>query len=381
MCKYTVILFLFFPLLSFPQAKLNFQKADSLTYQYFLKGDWKNLIELSNEAFNREINSKFLRQRAGYAYFMTGDYLAAKYQYGKALAFDQADEITREYLYYSCLLAGTFNTRFYAGNLPFDTATKLGIKKFNPVESIDTEFNLKTNQSATRSNQVYYRAGINTELGYRVSLYQAYSYYEQYIGNDLTQQPEYIALIKWTLSPAWLVKIAYHHLFTNIGNTNYPGDQAFVALTTQVNRFNLEANASILNSTQSITNQFGFQAGFVLPGRSNIYVNSAIAGMIENSAYRTIFAETAGLRCVGNLWAEGTITLGNLKNYSTNNSLYLYNSADPSVFRTGISLVWYAGRHLVFTGNFTFDQQEIVNTSVNNYYYQYSYSGGIKWKL
>ena len=261
-------------------------------------------------------------------------------------------------------------------------ASKLGIKKHSiPVESIDTEFNLKTNQTPTRSNQVYYRAGINTELGYRVSLYQSYSYYQQTISKVLTQQPEYQALLKWTLAPEWQVKTAYHHLFTTAGNTKYPADLGFIALFRQLGRFNLEANASLLGTSLVTTQQYGLHAGVILPGKSNLYFTSAVIGMVENAVYRTIFSETAGLKCIGNLWAEGNVTKGNLKNYNSCNSLYVYNSADPSVFRTGLSLMWFKGKHLVISGNISFDQQKIENNMPIKYYYQYSYSGGIKWKL
>lgn len=381
MCRYTLIIFLLFPLVSFSQVRLSFEKADSLTCEYFLQGKWNKLIELSDEAFKENIDSKLMHQRAGYAYFMTGDYTAAKHQYEKALAFDRSDEITRAYLYYSCLNSGSFNARYYAGQLSADDASKLGIKKFSPVESIDTEFNLKTNQTTTRSNQIYYRAGINTELGYRLSVYQAYAYYEQSIRNVLTQQPEYMMLLKYTPVPDWQIKTAYHHLFTKIGNVNYPADLGFIALVRQMHRLKIEVNASLLNSPIATTQQTGIHAGFVFPGKSNVYLNSAVVGMSENSGFRTIFAETAGFKCIGDLWMEGNLTLGNLKNYNTNNSVYVYNPADPTVFRTGLSLVWFAGRHLVFTGNFTFDRQEIEILTPNNHYYQSSYSGGIKWKL
>lgn len=381
MYKYVVIFLLFFPLFSFSQAKLDFQKADSLSYQYYLKGDWKNLIEITKEAFKQRIDSKFMYQRAGYAYFMTGDYYAAKRQFKKALKFDQADDFTREYLYYSALNAGSQNTRYYAGNLSEESASRLGIRQFNPIESVDAEFNLKTNTVKTRSNQNYYRIGINSELGYRVSLYQAYSYFDQTISNELTKQPEYLALLKWTLSPVWHVKTAYHRFFTNIGNISYPGNLGYIALSSQLNRFNLEANGSILKSSLATTRQMGFQAGVVLPGRSNIYLTSSVVEMFELDASRIIYSQTAGLKCFSNLWAEGNITLGNLKNYNTFNSLYVYNSQDPSVFRTGFSLFYFLGKHISLIGNFTFNQQEIENNTANKNYYQYSYSGGIKWKL
>ncbi len=381
MYKYVVILFLLFPLSSFSQAKLSFQKVDSLTYAYYLKGEWKNLIDLSKKASSQNIESKFIRQRTGYAYFVTGDYYAAKTQYEKALEYDQSDEVTKEYLYYSSLNAGSVNTRLYAGNLSFDMASKLGIRRFNPVESVDTEFNLKTNSTTTRSNQSYYRVGINTELGYKFSLFQSYSYYQQTISSVLTQQPEYVAILKYSLTPVWHIKTAYHRLFTNVGNVNYPANLGFIALSSQLNRFSLEANASILKSSSSSTQQVGLQAGVVLPGRRNIYLTSSVVGMNESSAFRLIFAQTAGLKIAKNLWAEGNITKGNLKNYNTFSSLYVYNSVDPSVFRTGGSLIYFLGKHLILTGNFTFDQQKIEANTTNKYYYQYSYSGGLKWKL
>ena len=381
MYRYVVILFLFFPLSSFSQAKLSFQKADSLSYQYYLRGEWGNLIELSKEAFKQKINSKFMYQRAGYAYFMMGDYYAARHQFNKALEFDQSDNFTREYLYYSALNAGSENTRYYAGNLSDDSASKLGIRPFNPIESLDTEFNLKINEAKTRSNQNYYRFGINTELGYHLSLYQAYAYLDQLIGNELTRQPEYMALLKWTLTPVWHVKTAYHRLFTNIGNVNYLANMGYIALSSRLNRFNFEANASTLKSTLTTTQQIGFQASVVFPGKSNLYFTSSVAEMFEKATYRPIYSQTIGLKCFDNLWAEGNITFGNLKNYNTFNSLYVYNSEDPSVFRTGYSLFYFLGKHITLIGNFTFNQQEIENNSANKYYYQYSYSGGLKWKL
>ncbi len=381
MFKYLVIILLCSPLHSFSQSKLSFQKADSLSYAYFLRSDWKSLIELTKEATKQKIESKFIRQRAGYAYYCTGDYYAAKYQYEKALEYDQSDNLTKEYLYYSSLNAGSINTRIYAGNLSFDSASRLGIKRFNPVESIETEFNLKTNNTTTHSNQIYYRVGINTELSYRISLYQSYSYYQQTISSELTQQPEYLALLKISLSPVWHIKTAYHRLFTNVAGLKYPANLAFLSLSSQLNRFNLEASASILKSSFATTQQSGLQASVALPGRSNIYLTSSIVGMNESSAFRMIFSQTAGFKWTKNLWAEGNITKGNLKNYNTFNSLYVYNSIDPSVFRTGCSLIYFLGKHLTITGNFTFDQQKIESNSTNLSYYQYSYSGGLKWKL
>jgi hypothetical protein len=381
MYKYLTLLILFLPLLGFSQSSLSFQKADSLSYQYYLKGDWNKLIVLTKVAFDQKIDSKFMRQRAGYAYFITGDYTSAAIQYKKAFAFDQSDEITNEYLYYSALNTGAENTRYYAGNLSTESQNRLGINRFRPVGMIDTEFSLKTNSVQSRSNQTYYRIGVNTELGYHFSLYQAYSYYEQVKNSVLTRQPDYVAILKWNPNPVWQVKGAYHHLFTSVGSTSYPGELGLFALAANVDRYNFEVNTSYLKAASTETIQMGLQAGVVLPGKSDFYLKGSLVGMTESGSFRTIYAQTAGLKCTKNLWAEGNITLGNLNNYNTQNSLYIYNSADPSTFRTGFSLIYFLGKHLSILGNFTFDQQEITNNNIKSNYNQYSYSGGLKWKL
>lgn len=382
MYKYALILLLLLPLASFPQSKLTFAKADSLSYQYYLRGEWKQLKALTREAFRLDIDSKFMRQRAGYASFMTGDYTEAALQYTKAAGFDQADEFTREYLYYSALNAGWESSRLYAGNLSSNTAARLRIHKVNPVAAIDAEYNLKTNEATSRSNQIYYRFGINTELGYRLSLYQAFSYYEQVISNELTRQPDYFLLMQYTLSPVWQFKGAYHRLFTSIAGVKYPANVGFLAASARFNRFRLEANTSLLRSATTKAGQTGLQVNYTLPGRSNIYLTGAVAEMSESGSYRTVYSQSAGLKCSSRLWAEGNITLGNLKNYNALNALYVYNSQDLSVFRSGLTLFYFLGKHLTLIGNFTFNQQQIENSTSNPYYYyQYSYSAGIKWKL
>ncbi len=381
MRRYIILAFFCLPLLGFSQAKLGFQKADSLSYQYYLQGEWNKLITLTNVAFNEGVDSKFMRQRAGYAYFMTGDFTSSGIQYEKALGFDRNDEFTKEYLYYSALNSGSENTRLYAGKLSDEAKKKLGVKRFNPVDYVDTEFSLKTNQTTTRSNQNYYRIGIQSDLGYNFSLYQGFSYYDQIISNVLTRQPEYVAIIKWNLISSLQIKGAYHHLFTNVGNLSYPGNLGLLAISTHLNRFTFEANASLLKASSVLTKQIGLQAGIVIPGRSNIYLTGSLVGKSESKSLKSIYSQTAGLKISKNLWTEGNITIGDLKNYNTFNALYVYNSVDPSVFRSGISLIYFIGKHLSVLGNFTFDQQKMSNSTNNNYYYQYSYSGGLKWKL
>ena len=383
MYKYLILAFLFLPILLKSQEKITFQQVDSLTYQYFIKGKWKELINLTKKSEPQGIESKFLYQRAGYAYFMTADYFAAREQYEKALKYDMVDQVTLEYLYYCGLNTGSEESAlYYAKNLAAETQKRLGIVSIKPIDVLDAELNYKSNNATTRSDPSYYRVGIKTQLGYRLSLYQSVSYYGQTIDGNRTKQPEYFALLKWTVTPKIQLKGAFHGINTKIMSYSYPAYLGFLGVSSQINRFNLEGNVSVLSLDTATVHQFGIQSTINLPGRSGVYFTSGLTGITENGTSRALFSQSVGLKCIKNFWAEGNVTLGNLKNYNSLNALYVYNSYDPTVFRTGMTLFYYLNQHITLIGNLTYDQKEFGNNLNNNQYYnQLSLSGGIKWRL
>jgi len=383
MVKYLILAFLFLPLLLKSQDNLIFQQVDSVTYQYFIKGQWKELIDLTKKSESQGIESKFLYQRAGYAYFMTSDYFMAREKYENALKFDRMDPITLEYLYYCGLNTGLEESaRYYARNLDPETLKRLGIVSLKPIDALDMELNYKSNDATTRSDPYYYRVGIKTQLGYRLSLYQSVSYYGQKVDASRIKQPEYYALIKWSMSPNVQIKGAFHGINTKIGINNYPAYLGFLGISSQFKRLNLGGNVSVLSLDTATVKQFGIEATVNLPGKSGVYFTSGLNGISESGSSRAVFSQSVGLKCVKNLWVEGNVTLGNLKNYNSLNALYVYNSYDPAVFRTGVTLFYLLNQHITLIGNFTYDQKEFGNNLNNNQYYnQLSISGGIKWRL
>jgi len=359
---------------------LTFQSADSITYQCYLAGDWDKLIETGEQAIAQNIDFKFLRQRMGYACFVKSDYYASQKHYEKALEFDESDPDTREYLYYCGLNTGNLaNARIHAKKLPEDVKKRLGIHAINPVASIDLEYNYKSNNSDTRSNPAYFRAGVYTQTGYRLSLYQSASNYKQTVDSVLVKQPDYFALLNWSVTSHTSLSVAYHHLNTSLDGYKYPGNLVFASLSTHVNRFTLGLNGSFFRYDIGDFKQIGLLAGVTLPGKSNFYFNTYISGLIENDKSRFILAQYAGARILKKVWAEGNVTLGNIQNYNDHNALYIYNSIDPTVFRTGISLFWHIHKKVTLYSNYLFDKKKVEqNTSRYN---QQSFLGGIICKL
>jgi tetratricopeptide (TPR) repeat protein len=373
------MMLLFFTVKAQADEPITMQLADSLTYQYFMSGNWDKLIEIGKSALAQNIDFKRLRQRMGYAYFVKSDFFASQKQYEKALEFDGFDVHTREYLYYCGLNSGNIaNARIHAQKLPAEVKDKLGIHDFNPLASVDMEYNFKSNNSETRSNPSYFRAGLYTQLGYRLSVYQSASNYKQTVDSTLIKQPDYFALINWSLTSHTSVSLAYHHLNTSLDGYKYPGNLAFASISTRKNRFAFGLNGSFFRYDIGDFKQIGLSAGYTFRGKPNLYLNTHLSGLVAKDKSQLIFAQVAGARLLKNVWAEGNLTLGNIQNYNDHNALYIYNSIDPTLFRTGFSLYWNMSKNLTLYGNYHFDTKQIEQT--NKQYIQQSFLGGLIWK-
>jgi len=381
-------------------------RVDSVTYQYYLKGDWNQLIDSGKKALRDNIDFKFLRQRIAYAYFMKGNYFASQQQYEKALLYDDQDIYTKTYLYYCGLYTGNKTyTRYREGLLPDSLKTKLGIKPVKLISSLDCEYNYKSNNSIIHGNPSYLRGGIESQLGYRVNLYQAVSNYTQNNDSSSIKQNEYFASFNWAMSPHLALSFGYHFLNSKItsysSHNNYlagphntslkvkvtdtlsyslPGYMFNTKLTYTLNRFDFGLSGSIFSYDSTITKQYGAHIGVVLPGEMNVYLKSSLYGIFASkNSKKIIFSQSAGALIFKKLWAEGELTLGNLNNFSDNNGMYIYNSLDPTTFRTGLSLFWNVLPKLTLFGNYTYDQKLIEINKTN--YNQHSISSGIIWKL
>jgi hypothetical protein len=390
------------------QQSINFQSADSITYQCYMKGDWDKLINFGEEALRQDIDFKNLHKRIGYAYFAKADYYSAQKQFEKALTFDKSDLDTRVYLYYCGLNLGDITLAgYHASKLPLEIQKCLGIKAFKIVDAVDVEYNYKINDESLgiRSNPMYYRAGVSTKLNNRLNVYQAISHYTQTVNDTVpTKQTEYFASLNYLISSHTAFDLGYHYVGTKVNTTSFPGNLFFAKLSRNINRFQVGINASILTNANDTCSQFGLNVGYKFSGKANIYLNSSLSGLIQKSkttlkpleltstgmyvlkdtvSNGLIFSQTIGGKVLTSLWAEASITVGDLKNYNDINGLYLYNSLDPTTFRAGLTLFYNLSKNVSFVGNYTYDKKQIENTitNINTNYNQHSFSTGIIWKL
>lgn len=376
-------------LISFPlraQQKIDAQKMDSLSYNYYMAGDWKQLIEIGKIANESDVNFKYLQQRLGYANFMLGNYFSAIKHYSNALKFDPTDQISHTYLYYAANQVGDNDMAMYhASKLLPETQQYFKLKGFKPLDAIDFEYNYKINDSSIRSNPDYTRIGLNSQLNYRFHIYQSISRYNQI--NDLTtkvRQDEYFILLSYNLLGRTKVRLGYHHLNTKVKSPTYNyyntiKNNVFLGSVTQkIGRFDLGVSSSFLTG-DTLQVQLGAHLGFVMPGKLKPYLKSSVYSINRNGINRLVYSQSVGVLASPKLWLEGDVTFGNLYNYVENNGLYVYNSLDATTFRAGATSFWYVLPRITLFANYSFNKKMITSSQTN--YNQNSFSGGFIWKL
>jgi hypothetical protein len=386
---YLIIIILLASIRMMSQSKLEFSTVDSLTYGYYLNGSWDNLIKMGNEALDNNIDFKFLRQRIGYAYYSKENYAASARQFRKALSFDSYDSFTLEYLYYSYLYQGYDDAAaIIGGKMRREERKSLGINLFKPVESVSSEYNFKYAGTSLRTNPQYVNLGVSSRFGSRISLFQMISQYKQIVTIQLPlrdmyvtdEQFEYYALVKLNLARNLQAKAAYHYLNSTFSISNISSNLGYFGLTTISSRFLLGMDASVRSAESGTITQYGLNAGVNELGRNKVYLTGYLALLDEQNSARVIYTQRAGIRAGRKTWLEVNAMLGNLNNFSDYSAMYILNSIDPTTFRAGTSLYFYSGKHFSFWLNFAYERKQFYE-DLNYDYNQFSYLGGIRWKI
>ena len=371
------------------QTTLDFSYVDTVTYSYYINGNWDKLLDLGEKAIAQNIDYKYLRQRLGYACFVKKDYVKSQKHFRKALDFDSYDTFTLQYLYYSYLYAGQEDAAALAGEkMNKELRKSLSVKLFKPVESISSEYNFKYAGTSLRSNPNYINFGISSRFGSRVGLYQMVSKFRHTITVQLPfrdsyindEQFEYYALLKINLAQNLQFKTGYHFLNMTYSLKDSTSSLFYIGLSTISSNLLLGVDVSLRTASGSYITQYGLLAGINSIGSQKIYIAGYLSLLEENNSRRIIYTQKAGLKITDKFWIEGNAMLGNLNNFSDYSSMYIYNSIDPTTFRAGTTLYLFTGKHLSIWFNAAYEKK-LFYEDLNYYYNQFSYLGGIRWKI
>ena len=383
-----LIFFLFIFNINFAQ-NLTFPKADTLTYNAYLKNDFKTIREVGNKAFKNKIDFYFLRYRMGVACFEMKNYMEAAKHFEKAYNFDDSEAQLKEYLYFSYLYGGQ---KERAGILAsgFSDEEKAKIKyKPSVIESIGLSAGiLKTNNytanfknkdftspfpygQATIYNNVHYE---NLTINLRISPEFRWTNYGSFASNnyfavvqnnypvaktltteDKTEYYQLNSLLNYS-NKSWNFGVGagayystYYSYYTDIANpdsgllknkfmkTNYSGSVS-VSKNFQYFTPKLEASYSNLSEKKNFSSELGI---YVYPlGNLNLYLNSKVAFLKNETDKNLILSQLIGCKIVSKLWIDVFGSYGNHENLIADNGL--------SVFYTPNKINWYSGTNFNF---------------------------------
>jgi tetratricopeptide (TPR) repeat protein len=387
--RYLIILAILVALPAKAQVTRDFRTIDSVTYNLWLNKDWDMLIDEGRSALRSGVDYKFLRQRLGHAYFEKGDYSRAARHFSKALPYDSYNAFTLEYLYYSYLNQGKEEyAGVLAGRIDPLITDLYGMTPAKLIDRIELELNYKLTSTKIRSDASYYRIGIRSRLSPRVVMYQAYSGYNQTINNNLKgdtaafriRQPSYYLLLNWNISRHLMIRSAYHYLHTVTGYRLSRGNLFHLAVAPDLGDFGFEVNGSVTTYGKTNLYQAGLNFKYVFPGRQGFYMKGISAVLASEGERWSVMGTSAGMKLWKGSVIEGSVMRGELAGYNDFNGMYVYNSYDPIISRTGVTLYQLFGTGTGIWLNYGIEKKEYFEARSFTYN-QFSFLGGVRWKI
>lgn len=86
------------------QDSLTYSIVDGKSYDLYQKQEWDSLATFGKKALKKNFDSYYLRMRIGIALFEQKKYRLAENHFEKAIAFNDFDNLAKEYFYYLSLI-------------------------------------------------------------------------------------------------------------------------------------------------------------------------------------------------------------------------------------------------------------------------------------
>jgi len=169
----------------------DFVALDKQTYDYYLRGDYKNLKTTGNKMLAKGIDYYYLRVRMGILAFNKQRYSEAAKHFSKAASVNSMDTISREYNYFSYIYSGRrADANIYLESIPWEKRNNT-LRKINPSKISDfyvglsvvgydvTLYDTRTNYYEALENSVSANTGFETYFSKNFKGNFAYSFFKK----------------------------------------------------------------------------------------------------------------------------------------------------------------------------------------------------------
>ncbi len=361
----------------------NFTYYDTLTYNMYLKQDYKNLIKAGNKALNSDIDYYYLRMRMGIAAYNLKQYRLAVSHFKKAAFFDNND-IVAEYLYYSYVFGGMpLEARQLQSTMSPAMKKKTGayakkvlsinvdIAAMSSIDNIPDDFAIPHTEDGSQiipdnffnaSFGISHYAGkkavvshIATYLKKNNIRYSFYENEEYYDPSFNTNQLQYYISTAFSVSEKVNIILAGQISTASVYEYSerwYQGSNHIVKTTEWYQDFALSASA-VKNFTRfsvegelsftRINETSAFQPSAIIRlypfADLNLYTSSRFSLLSKNGGSTLFQQHKIGFKILNHLWLEADYFTGNVSGFTLENSALLFNGSEELNNYAGINVI------------------------------------------
>jgi hypothetical protein len=339
-------------------AQSDFKTLDRETYNYFMKGDYKNLKESAGRLISQGADYYYLRIRLGIAAFNNRNYAESAKNFDKALEFNSFDTISYEYLYYNYINSGRkSDAALFLETLSPESKTsalkqeKSGIEYSFFAGGTASSFNQEPvkatslyRESLLHTNSLF--AGVEVSFPKRFSAELSitsftktgkfYSYEYQTGANFAFTQAQVYGKFSARFFPGYeVVLFGNNAIYKTLESTNATKSEVNLGAGILKNWWIIRTggNFSVSNFSNSLQLRGEGYLTLLPHGNLNFYLTTGGMFQYDKNWGASFQADQEiGYRIVKNLWGETGLVVGNSFLYSRNQGYSMNNSFQiPSV--------------------------------------------------
>jgi hypothetical protein len=380
----------------------DFRTLDWKTYDYYLKGDYRNLRKTADTMLLHGMDYYYLRMRLGLLAYKKQLYSAASKNLSRAIEFNSLDTVSREYIYNCYLFSGRkADADLYLVSIPPDKRNTPLKSSYRPVSSefyisssfaAHDQFLYETNSLNYEAvkNSIGISAGAETHFSNRFTGTIAYTSFHKTgtsyspanpAGKNLNfYQNQVYAKLTGSVFPGWDISGFVHLAFYNEALTlGMPGNRitSHQPVSEYAGGFGLakswwkiRTNASLSISNLGYSKQYRGEGYLTwLPkGNLNLYFTTGWMGQTDSNWGGTYqVSQEAGFKVHKILWLETGAVNGNSFFYVRNQGSILNNSFQIPSLTIYSNLILLPGNHLKFIITPYFAENQIYSWDLNAY--------------
>ena len=366
------------------------------TLNLFNEGKWEKLIELGEEAIEKNKSSYEIEYRLAVAYYNLKKYFDSSNHFENIKNdYQISNDYIHEYLYYSYLFSGrSEDALLLSKRFPFHLQQKVNAQSFQFIDFISAEGGIKSSsrRNIDIKNMSYFNASIGQKLGYNLKINHAISSLSQdYIGFDYNQK-EYYINANLHLSNGLTIIPAYHYINisektgsnNNLNNEDGKINIFHFALKKRWSRFTLMPNITYSSRNEAAgnlsTTQYGLDLGYTLNAfNDKLWLGFGANVLNQDSENNFIGNVKAYYQITPNAFLYLKYTNANTSNFSDDNAMFYTNAV--SVFNNKISATfgYYVTLNVLWYLNYQFENAEDIPNNISFTYN--TFITGIKYNL